>query len=149
MGDMRVGIDDANGNRLALDSAGRLTANAVSQIAVNMFTEAATSRLVSGNTAGNFWTSNVQQALVGVNVTALTGGTTPTVQISLQQQDANGNWQTIASTAALNAVGMAAFSVGTGMTNGSMLTAGSQYRLAWTVTGTPATCTFQISVQGR
>lgn len=145
----KVGIQDANGNVLALDSTGRITANAVGQISADMYTEATTSRTTSSQTTAQQWLVNAQQAWVTVNLTALSGGTSPTVVVSLQQIDGNGNWYTIASSSSLNAVGAAQFSVGTGMTNGAMLRAGGQYRFSWTVTGTPVTCSFQIGMAGR
>ncbi|MGW2513661.1 hypothetical protein ACWC0A_30555 [Streptomyces scopuliridis] len=149
MPEMRVTVEDATGDQLQLDSSGRITANSVAQIATTMYTEATTARTTSGNTSTQTWLANASTCWVGVNVTALTGGTTPTVVVSLQQQDPNGNWQTLASTAALNATGLAQFSVGAGMANGAMLLAGGSYRFSWVVTGTPATCSFQIAMSGR
>jgi hypothetical protein len=145
----KVGIQDASGNVLTLDSTGRITANAVGQISADMYTEATTSRTTSGNTTAQQWLNNAQQCWVTVNLTALSGGTTPTVVVNLQQIDGNGNWQTLASTSALNATGLAQFSVGTGMTTGAMLRAGGQYRFSWVITGTPTTCSFQIGMAGR
>lgn len=137
-------------NIVAVDSSGRITANAVAQIAQNQYTESTTSRTTSGNTAGGSWTANVQQAFVGVNVTALTGGTSPTLVVQLQQQDANGNFTTIGASQSITAVGEYSFSVGTGMTNGQMIMAGQgQYRLAWVVTGAPATLSFQLGLSAR
>lgn len=137
-------------NTVAVDSGGRITTNAVAQVAQNQYTEATTSRTTSGNTAGGSWTANVQQAFVGVNVTAFTGGTSPTLVVQLQQQDANGNFQTIGASQSITATGMYAFSVGTGMTSGQMIMAGQgQYRLAWVVTGTPATLSFQLGLSAR
>lgn len=149
MPENKVAIQDVSGNLLVLDSTGRITANSVSQISADMYTEATTSRLATGNTTTQQWLQNAATCWVTVNLTALTGGTTPTVTVSLQQIDGNANWQTLASTAALSATGLAHFSVGAGMTNASMLRAGGQYRLSWVITGTPATCSFQISLAGR
>jgi hypothetical protein len=145
----KVAIQDTSGNTLALDSTGRITANAVGQISADMYTEATTSRTTSSQTSAQQWLNNAQQAWVTVNLTALSGGTSPTVTVSLQQIDGNNNWITLASTSAMNAVGTAQFSVGTGMTNGAMLRAGGQYRFSWAVTGTPATCSFQLGLAGR
>jgi hypothetical protein len=149
MPENKVAIQDANGNMLALDSTGRITANSVGQISADMYTEATTSRLVSGNTTAQQWLLNAQQCWVTVNLTALSGGSSPTVVVNLQQIDGNGNWYTLASTSALNAVSTAQFSAGTGMTTGAMLRAGGQYRFSWVITGTPATCSFQLSLAGR
>lgn len=149
MPSMYVGIEDAGGDKLAFDGDGRITASVVGPVNTTMFTEATTARTASGNTATQDWLANATQCWVGVNLTALSGGTTPTVTVSLQQRDNNLVWHTLASTSALNAVGTAQFSVGVGMTNGAMLMAGGQYRFAWTVTGTPAACSFQIAMSGR
>jgi hypothetical protein len=149
MPENRVAIEDTNGDILQMDSSGRITANSVAQISTDMYTEATTSRLVTSNTTTQQWLQNASTCWVTVNLTALSGGTTPTVVVSLQQMDGNSNWQTLASTSALSATGLAHFSVGAGMTTGAMLRAGGQYRLSWVVTGTPATCSFQLSLAGR
>lgn len=149
MPENRVAIQDVNGNLLALDSSGRITTNAVAQIATTMYTEATQARLTSSNTTTQTWLANASTCWVGINLTALSGGTTPTVVVSLQQLDGNANWQTLASTSALSATGLAQFSVGAGMTNGAMLLAGGSYRFSWVVTGGPATCSFQIALAGR
>lgn len=149
MAEMRVAIEDANGDRLSLDSDGRVTANTVAQIATDMYTEATTARTTSSNTSTQTWLANASTCWVTVNLTALSGGSSPTVTVSLQQLDANSVWHTLASTSALNATGTANFSVGAGMDNGDMLKAGGSYRFSWAVTGTPATCSFQIAMSGR
>ena len=145
---------DNNGN--VIGSAGSPTSVTISgtptvvssaPAAVALYSEATTSRTTSGSIATQTWTNDVSQAIVGVNVTAFTGGTN--VVVSLQQQDANGVWQTLASSAAITAVGAATFSVGPGMGTGAVLIAGGSYRLAWTLTGTFTTLSFQLSVQGR
>ncbi len=112
----------------------------------DIYTESPTSRTTNGNTATQTWPSNVTDAFVGVNVTGFAGGTN--VVVSVQQQDANGVWQTIASTSAITAVGTAQLSVGPG-TNGVLLRSGGSYRLAWTVTGVFTTLTFQLGVTAR
>jgi hypothetical protein len=93
---------------------------------------------------------NVLYGLLSVNLTALSGGTGPTLVVGIQQQDANGNWVNIAATASQNAAGQASAWFGPGLGSGvGFLLSGQPYRLAWTVTGTPATCTFQVGVTGR
>ena len=141
-------VDSAGVNVMAVDVGGRITANSVAQAALSLYTEATTTRLTSGNSASAFWSGNVQQVFVGVNVTALSAG--GTVVVSLQQQDANGVYQTLASSTAISAVGTGAVSVGAGMANGQMIDAGQgQYRFAWVITGAPAACSFQIGMTGR
>lgn len=135
---------DASGNVLGASGSPTYT---VPQPPVALYSEATTSRTTNGAISNQTWTNNVSQAIVGVNVTVFTGGTN--VVVSLQQQDANGQWQTIGSTQAITAVGSANFSVGPGMTNGAVIVAGGTYRLAWTLTGTFTALSFQLSVQGR
>lgn len=149
MAELRVNIEDDQGQRINLDSDGRVTSNTVAQIATTMYTEATTARTTSSNTSTQTWLANASTCWVTVNLTALSGGTTPTVTVSLQQQDGNSNWITLASTSALNATGTAMFSVGAGMATAHMLLAGGSYRFSWAVTGTPATCSFQIAMSGR
>lgn len=112
----------------------------------DIYTESAQSRTTNGNTSTLTWPAQVTDAFVGVNVTGFAGGTN--VVVSVQQQDANGVWQTIASTSAITAVGTAQLSVGPG-TNGVLLRSGGSYRLAWTVTGVFTTLTFQLGVTAR
>lgn len=113
------------------------------------YTEAPVSRTTNGNTATLTWPANVTEAWVGVNITGFAGGTN--VQIFLDQQDANGIFQTIGSTALLTATGAADFGVGPGQTNASaiMLRAGGAYRLRWVVSGVFTTLTFQLGVTAR
>ena len=141
-------VDSGGVNVATVDSGGRITANVVSQAAISLYTEATTSRLTSGNSASAFWSGNVQQVVVGVNGTALSASSS--VVVSLQQQDANGVYQTLASSSSITAVGTASFSVGPGMNGGALINAGQgQYRFAWTITGSPASCSFQIGMTGR
>lgn len=149
-----VAITDGEGNIVPF-SGGQLgvavtnspTVFAVEQPASNLYSESTTPRTSNGNTANQTWIFNVSQVFVGVNVTAFTGGTSFIVQ--LQQQDANGAWQTIAASSAISAIGTSTFSVGTGMTNGAMLVAGGTYRFAWVLTGAFSALSFQIGAHGR
>lgn len=143
-------VDSGGVNVASVDPSGRLTVNSVAQSAISLYTEATTSRTTSGNSTSFFWSGNVTQVFCGINVTALSGGTSPTITISLQQQDANGVYQVLSTTPALNQTGIASFSVGTGMTNGQMISSGQgQYRFSWVIAGTPTTCSFQIGLTGR
>lgn len=136
---------DANGNVIGV--AGTPTVTVAAPAPVALYSEATTSRTSNNTTSPQTWTNDVSQAIVGVNVTGFSGGTN--VVVSLQQQDANGVWQTLASSATITAVGTASFSVGPGMQTGAVLIAGGSYRLAWTLTGVFTTLSFQLSVQGR
>lgn len=122
------------------------TVTAQTPATADIYTESPTSRLTNGNTATLTWPANVTDAFVGINVTGFAGGTN--VIISVQQQDANGVWQFIGSTAAITAVGTATLSVGPG-TNGALLRSGGSYRLSWAVTGTFTTLNIQLGVTAR
>ena len=118
--------------------------------ALSVYTEAAVvsgARLTNGNTTAATIPGSASAFFVCVAVTAFTGGTN--ITYALQQQDANGNWVTVGSTAAITAVGNYAFSVGPGMANGQLLIPGSKYQVAWTVSGTFTGLTSQIGVSGR
>lgn len=145
---------DGNGNVIgvagspsAVTVSNSPTVFTVVQPPVTLFAEAAQSRTTNGATTAQTWTNNVAAAIVGVNVTGFAGGSN--VVVSLQQQDANGAWQTLASTAAITGTGTATISVGQGTATGAMLVSGGSYRLAWTLTGTFTALSFQLSVQGR
>ena len=140
-------IIGASGSPSSVAVSNSPTVFTVPQPPATLFSEAAQSRTTSGTTTSQTWTNNVSQAIIGVNVTGFAGGTN--LVVSVQQQDANGQWQTIGSSATLTATGTANFSVGPGTTNGAVLISGGSYRLAWTLTGSFTTLTFQLSVQGR
>ncbi|MGA5135038.1 hypothetical protein ACPCTO_35165 [Streptomyces olivoreticuli] len=97
---------DAQGNVIgAAGTPGAVTVSnsptvfIVVQPPVALYAEAGQSRTVNGATAAQTWTNNVSAAFVGVNVTGFAGG--PNVVVSLRQLDANGIWQSLASTAAI------------------------------------------------
>lgn len=117
----------------------------VKRKAVALYTEAATARTVTGNTATLTLPDEVVELFVGVNITAVSG-TTPTVTVEVQQQDANGQWQTLAATAALSAAGQTALNLPEGSYS---LAGGGSWRLRWVVTGTTPSLTFQVGVHWR
>lgn len=112
-----------------------------------LYSENPATRTADGN-AGGLTSTPATQAMMGlflgVNVTTV--NTAGTLVVSLQQQDANLAWQTIASTPGITAVGTANLSVGSGQNVSAMLN-GGPYRLAWTLGG--GSFTFQLSLQGR
>ena len=113
----------------------------------DLYSEAAQSRTTNGNTANMTWPSTNTDAYVAINLTGFAGGTN--VQISLDQQDANGIWQSLANSGLLTAVGTKNFTVGQFGGNHAVLRSGQPWRLSWTVTGTFTTLTFQLAVTGR
>ncbi|MET9073844.1 hypothetical protein ABZX95_17090 [Streptomyces sp. NPDC004232] len=137
----------AAGSPSSVTISGTPTVTVAAPAPVGLFSESPQSRTSNSSTSTQTWTNDVTSAIVGVNVTTFTGGTN--VVIGLQQQDANGIWQTLASSSTITGVGTATFSVGPGMGTGTVLIAGGSYRLTWTLTGTFSALSFQLSVQGR
>jgi|GEM_PF-4267280 len=123
------------------------TVTAQTGATTDLYSEAAQSRLTAGNTGSMTWPSTNTDAYVAVNLTGFAGGTN--VTISIDQQDANGIWQSLATSGALTAVGTKNFTVGQFGGNHAVLRSGQPWRLSWTVTGTFTTLTFQLAVTGR
>ena len=115
-----------------------------------LHSEPPTTRTASGDTGGltsNPQISGMLALFLGVNVTGGVSGTTLTAHI--QQQDANGIWQTIATAPTITGVGAANMSVGVGGQAPAMLN-GGPYRVAWDLGGVASpSATFQLSLQGR
>lgn len=125
--------------------SGSLTA--LTPATADLYTESPVSRTTSGNTATLTWPANVTEAFIGVNITGFAGGTS--VQFFLDQQDANGIWQTISNTGTETAVGAYNFGCGPGQAAGALLRSGGAYRIRWVTVGTFTTLTFQIGVTAR
>lgn len=113
----------------------------------DLYTESLTSRLINGNTATLTWPTGVSAAFVGVNCPTFTGGTN--LQIFLQQQDANGIWQSIGASSQLTGPSDVMFSAGPGTSSAVMLRDGGPVRLSWTVTGTFSALSFQLALSCR
>ena len=83
-----------------------------------------------------------------VNLTALSGGTTPSVQFTYQEVDDYGVWYDVTNLgSALTAIGTARTSVGEGAKVNEAI--GKSGRIKWTVTGGPTTATANITVIGN
>lgn len=109
----------------------------------------------SANTGTAFSTSNITYLAVDMNVTALTGGTSPAVNFFLQRLGADGVWYLVSSLPAISTVSTVTFDVGpgfasTGLPNGTQHAVfTTQARFGWTFTGAPTSVTFSASVVGR
>lgn len=103
-------------------------------------------RTVTGDTGPIQWLDGVTAALVSVNVTAVAGTASPSVTVSLQQQDGNGQWYQLGTTAALTATGLVSF---TATDPGTFVAPGGIFRVRWVIAGTNPSYTFQVSVQCR
>jgi hypothetical protein len=146
---------DGAGNVIASVDQGNATAailaTEIGGPVQNLYNEAPVQRVADGNTGG--LTQNPQVAgclalFLGVNVTGGTAGTTLTAYID--QMDANGVWQTIATAPEVSGLGASNMSVGVGGQSAAMLN-GGPYRIGWHLGGTATTpsATFQLSLQGR
>lgn len=117
-------------------------------VPVALFSEAATARTVSGNSANITPTANPQGLILSWNVTAVSG-TSPALTLSLQQQDANGVFQTLGTSVSITAVAAGNFSCGSGLVNQVLISGNNVCRIAWTISGTTPSFTFQSSLVGR
>lgn len=83
---------------------------------------------------------------VDVNVTAVSG-TTPTLDVFLERQGADGVWYQVWHPTQIIAVGQASTSVGPGAATPAVLT--SKLRLRWAIGGTTPSFTFSASIWAR
>lgn len=113
---------------------------------LNIFTEAAQARTTNGQTANQTLPAGATRMFVGINITGFAGGTN--VQYFVEQQDANGIFQPIASTATLTQTGPANLSIGESQTNQAVIT-GAPWRIRWVVTGVFTTLNVQFGVTVR
>lgn len=111
---------------------------------------------VAGNTGTVFSTAGMSSLAVDVNVTAFTGGTSPTVTFFIDRQGADTQWYRVWSSPAISAAGPFSGNIGPGQAGtatanqswtSAVLT--STARFGWTITGTPTSVTFSASVVGR
>ena len=92
--------------------------------------------------------------LVVTQLTALTGGTAPTVQFIVEWKDSQGVYRPLATHAALSAVGTKIMSTGSGVATTTGIDAiwsapfGLVIRVRWAVTGAPATATASFEIIG-
>src|SRR5690349_14156436 len=99
----------------------------------------------NGNTAA-FDVSAYERLKMYFNLTALSGGTTPSVRFVYQEADDYGVWYDITNVAfaALTTPGKQPQSIGPGTGYSDMV--GKSARIRWTVTGAPTTATATITV---
>ena len=111
--------------------------------------------VTAGNTGTSFSTTSIQFLAVDTNVTAFTGGTSPTVQFFVDRLGADGVWYNVWSGQTVGSPAKNTFDLGPGFaTNGPPN--GSQHavftqtaRFGWTFVGAPTSITFSASVVGR
>ena len=107
-----------------------------------------TTNQVNGDKTGVI---NVQQAANGlliINVSAVSGSSTPTLAVVFQVEDYFGNWVTVSNATSIGGSTI----TGTGVVSGNMTaTSISAYnaRISWTVSGTTPSFTVSFDVFGR
>ncbi|SRR5579883_523622 len=103
----------------------------------------------NGN-SGTLTTGGYTEMAIDITVGAMTGGTAPTIQYTLNRLDAFGNatqlWQ---SSAIGNTGGTASASVGLGAPTATNASLGQRCQLNWTVTGSPTTVPHQVSLASK
>ena len=89
----------------------------------------------------------LQAINLDISVTALTGGTTPTVTFKVSRVEPDGVLYAVYNPTALSAAGTFSQSIGPGeQTNVDL---GDQFQLDMVVTGAPTSITFSATVKGK
>ena len=107
-----------------------------------------TTNQVNGVTTGII---NVQQAANGtliVNVSAITGSSTPTLAVFFDIQDSFGNWVLVSNATSIGGTAI----TGTGVVSGPLSAtniAAFNGRIRWTVSGTTPSFTVSFDIFGR
>lgn len=109
-----------------------------------LFSESLTARTTSGNSGDLTPTGNPSAMTLSYNISAVSG-VLPTLVVALQQKDANGVYQTLASTGSLAATGTGLLST----TDSVMVFGNNATRVAWTIGGTGPSYTVQFSLITR
>lgn len=111
---------------------------------VTLYASAGINVAAAGNTPA-LDVSSYETVKFYANLTALSGGTTPSVQFFYQEADDFGTWYDVAQLGvAITAVGTQTTSVGEGAKVNEMV--GKSGRVRWAVTGAPATATATLTV---
>ena len=116
-----------------------------------LYVHASGAETATGQSAA-FDTTHITSAALDVNLTALTGGTAPTLTFSLQRLGADGVWYTAwTQAAAMSATGPASFELGPSSPAAQLVIFTTQARLVWTFGGTapPTSVAFSASLIGR
>lgn len=141
-----VVLSDGEDNLVTLTGGALSVTGTVQPLAAtNVYFESSLAITASG-TSANFATSNFTSLFASINVTAVSG-TAPTLTVSLQMQDANANWFTLATTPTISANGIYVLAVGPGLINNYPIM--NTARLSWTIGGTTPSFTVQRGLQGK
>ena len=107
-----------------------------------------TTNQVNGVTTGIINVQQVANGLLIINVSAVSGSSTPTLAVFFQVEDYFGNWVTVSNATSIGGSTL----TGTGVVSGNMTaTSISAYnaRISWTVSGTTPSFTVSFDVFGR
>lgn len=91
--------------------------------------------------------NSVSSLGVGINITATSGSSTPTIDFYLDSLGADSVWYPVWSTAIQTAIGSIFASIGKGMQHSVEF--GSSIRLRWVVSGSSPSFTFSASIIGK
>jgi len=104
----------------------------------------------ASGTIGTVDIRNYTAISVTMNLTALTGGTAPTVQLAIDRRIEDGavvpNWEQIVAPTAISAVGTSRADIGPGLVTSTL--PGKVIRLRWVTTGGPATAVADFAIIG-
>ncbi len=135
-----------NGNEIGSNNPLPVTGTLKTQALSGTVLTIPSASITSGTTGGNISVGIYKELAVDVNVSALTG-TTPSYQIIIDRQGADGVWYPIYTGIAITAIGVQSVSIGVGAsTNVSF---GSTIRVRELVTGTTPNVTRSVSLVGK
>lgn len=84
---------------------------------------------------------------VDVNVSAVSGSGSPTLDLFVERLGADENWYAVWSPSGVTGIGVSSTSIGPGCTIGAVLTGTLRFR--WAITGSTPSFTFSASIVGR
>lgn len=91
--------------------------------------------------------AEITELFIDINVTAVSGTSTPTLVPSWQRLGADGVYYPVWTGTGITATGITSVDIGPGLTIAK--SAGIQGKLAWLITGTNPSFTFSASIQGK
>ena len=107
-----------------------------------------TTNQVNGVTTGIINVQQVANGLLIVNVSAITGSSTPTLAVFFDVQDAYGNWVTVSNATSIGGTAITATGTVAGPLSANTVAAYNG-RISWTVSGTTPSFTASFDVFGR
>lgn len=150
---MAVALTDGEGRLLAAVDNGDGTWSLTGGAAIPL-TYAPQAR-TGPNTGDSFFTVGYSSLAVDVNVTAFTGGTSPSVTFFINRLAGDGLWYPVWNSGAISTVKSVSASIGPGQSGGSAGAGGfsgvltTQAQFGWTFSGTPTSITLSGSVAAR